>query len=143
MQDTPETIAVGRLTIALGWVLTALALLSLTLHTWSKKVGGLSINCFDDILVYLSFLISLALMSLTTWAVVVEGQGRHQSAESRSQIELIAKVSYCDGSNNDLSKQTAAVVTFSQRDSMEYCQYISTICCYPIHSQGFRTPYCL
>ncbi len=47
----------------------------------------------EDIFLYLSFLLSLALMSLTTWAVVVEGQGRHQSAESRSQFDLVAKVS--------------------------------------------------
>ncbi|KAI0424954.1 hypothetical protein F5Y09DRAFT_322911 [Xylaria sp. FL1042] len=88
MQGAFETTAVGILTIVLGWVLTALALLSLILYIWSKR--GLSIS-FDDILLYLSFLISLALMSLTTWAVVVEGQGQHQSAESRSQIELVAK----------------------------------------------------
>ncbi|KAI0534358.1 hypothetical protein GGR58DRAFT_516207 [Xylaria digitata] len=91
MQDALETTTVGWLTIILGWVLTALALLSVLLYIWSRKVREASMCSFDDILIYLSFLLSLALMSLTTWAVVVEGQGRHQSAESRSQFDPVAK----------------------------------------------------
>ncbi|KAI1739393.1 hypothetical protein F4680DRAFT_146047 [Xylaria scruposa] len=58
---------------------------------WSKFVERRPLHHLDDILLYLSFLLSLALMSVTTWAVVVEGQGRHQSDESRSQFELVAK----------------------------------------------------
>ncbi|KAI1110700.1 hypothetical protein F5Y14DRAFT_428075 [Nemania sp. NC0429] len=87
-----DTTSIGQLTIILGWVLTALALLSVILYMWSKTVRDMSvIESFDDILLYLSFILALALMCLTTWAVLVEGQGRHQSAESRSQIERIAK----------------------------------------------------
>ncbi|KAI0459328.1 hypothetical protein F5B21DRAFT_456302 [Xylaria acuta] len=86
-----ETTGVGWLTIILGWVLTALALLSVMLYIWSKSVNRIPPHRLDDILLYLSFVLSLALMSLTTWAVVVEGQGLHQSAESRSQFELVAK----------------------------------------------------
>ncbi|KAJ3578841.1 hypothetical protein NPX13_g1727 [Xylaria arbuscula] len=90
MQGGFETGSVGRLTIILGWSFAALALLSMVIHIWSKRIRG-SVDGFDDILLYLSFLVSLALMSLTTWAVVIEGQGRHQSTESQSQIELVAK----------------------------------------------------
>ncbi|KAI8952092.1 hypothetical protein F4801DRAFT_541877 [Xylaria longipes] len=90
MRDSFETTGVGWLTIILGWVLTALALISVILYIWSKFVDGTP-HRLDEILLYLSFLLSLALMSLTTWAVVVEGQGRHLSAESQSQFELVAK----------------------------------------------------
>ncbi|KAI1756480.1 hypothetical protein F4782DRAFT_482693 [Xylaria castorea] len=91
MRGTFETTGVGWLTIILGWVLTALALLSVILYIWSKSVKRQPLCLFDDFLLYYSFLQSLALMSVTTWAVVVEGQGQHQSAESRSQFELVAK----------------------------------------------------
>ncbi|TRX97641.1 hypothetical protein FHL15_001396 [Xylaria flabelliformis] len=91
MRGAFETTGVGWLTIILGWVLTALALLSLILYIWSRGVDRTPPHHLDDILLYLSFLLSLALMSVTTWAVVVEGQGRHQSDESRSQFELVAK----------------------------------------------------
>lgn len=93
MRDAFETTAVGWQTIIVGWVLTALALLSVIIYIWSKIVMGAPSHHLEDIFLYLSFLLSLALMSLTTWAVVVEGQGRHQSAESRSQFDLVAKVS--------------------------------------------------
>ncbi|KAI0183083.1 hypothetical protein EV127DRAFT_447991 [Xylaria flabelliformis] len=91
MHGAFETTSVGWLTIILGWVLTALALLSVILYIWSRGVDRTPPHHLDDILLYLSFLLSLALMSVTTWAVVVEGQGRHQSDESRSQFELAAK----------------------------------------------------
>ncbi|KAI0863360.1 hypothetical protein F4860DRAFT_469656 [Xylaria cubensis] len=91
MRGAFETTGVGWLTIILGWVLTALALLSVILYIWSRGVDRTPPHHLDDILLYLSFLLSLALMSVTTWAVVVEGQGRHQSDESRSQFELVAK----------------------------------------------------
>ncbi|KAI3317552.1 hypothetical protein HD806DRAFT_514370 [Xylariaceae sp. AK1471] len=86
-----ETTIIGWLTIIIGWVLTTLALLSVLVYIWSRRVTGTLLYCLEDILLYISFLLSLALMSLTTWAVVVEGQGQHQPAESRSNLELIAK----------------------------------------------------
>ncbi|KAI0117884.1 hypothetical protein GGR51DRAFT_270179 [Nemania sp. FL0031] len=88
MHGTFETTTVGWLTIILGWILTTLALVSVILYIWSR--GHLKVSV-DDILLYLSFLISLVLMSVTTWAVVVQGQGQHESSESRSQFELVAK----------------------------------------------------
>ncbi|KAI0194561.1 hypothetical protein F4808DRAFT_337282 [Astrocystis sublimbata] len=91
MHEAFETTTIGWLTIILGWILTTLALLSIVVYIWSKRVRGVSMCSLDDILLYLSLLLSLALMSLTTWAVVVEGQGRHQSAESHSQYELVAR----------------------------------------------------
>ncbi|KAI0486461.1 hypothetical protein F4859DRAFT_371401 [Xylaria cf. heliscus] len=90
MREAFNTTSVGWLTIILGWVLSALALLSVTIYIWSKIINRAA-HHLDDVLLYLSLLISLVLMSVTTWAVVVEGQGRHQSAESRSQFDLVAK----------------------------------------------------
>ncbi|KAI0392496.1 hypothetical protein F5Y17DRAFT_436238 [Xylariaceae sp. FL0594] len=86
-----ETTTVGWLTIIVGWILTVLALIAVALYIWSKYANRRSFRGADDILLYLSLFLSLALMAVTTWAVVVEGQGKHQPAESRSQFELVAK----------------------------------------------------
>lgn len=136
MGEAFETTVVGWLTIILGWVLTALALLSVVIYIWSKGVNGTP-HRLDDILLYLSFIISLVLMSLTTWAVVVEGQGRHQSAESRSQFDLVAKVSNYVFSRIEVSRsyQTLASVTLDQRDPVGYRQYILENSRHFIHSQ--------
>jgi hypothetical protein len=87
-----ETTTVGWLTIVIGWVLTVLALISVALYIWSKTVIMRPFWDVDDVLLYLSLFLSVVLMAVTTWAVVAEGQGRHQPAESRSQFELVAKV---------------------------------------------------
>lgn len=91
LETFDEAPSVGSLTIVLGWTLTALALLSVILYTWSRTLNRNLFHGFDDIILFVSVLLSLALMSATTWAVVIEGQGQHQSAESHSQFELVAK----------------------------------------------------
>ncbi|KAI0164166.1 hypothetical protein GGR57DRAFT_452614 [Xylariaceae sp. FL1272] len=81
---------IASTTLILGWVLTILAALS---------VLGLVLSCrarkssqhYDDIFLYLSLVLSVVLMSLTSWAIVTQGQGQHEITESHSQLERVAR----------------------------------------------------
>lgn len=88
-----ETTSVGRSTIIAGWTLTTLALLLMLIQIWTRLKVDIRISA-EDYLVCISLLISLGSMSLTTWAVIVQGQGQHMVDESHSQFEMAAKVHY-------------------------------------------------
>ncbi|KAI1817086.1 hypothetical protein GGS20DRAFT_98066 [Poronia punctata] len=82
-----DTTTVGWLTLIVGWILTALALASVAVFICVKPGS----HRVDDFMLYVSILLSLVLMVVTTWAVVAEGQGRHQPEQPRSHFELVAK----------------------------------------------------
>ncbi|KAK0631125.1 hypothetical protein B0T17DRAFT_241109 [Bombardia bombarda] len=82
--------SVGSSTIIAGWVLTAITLLCVSAHLFTRLSRSIK-SSIDDYLLYISFILSLALMAFTTYSVAIQGQGRHLADESRSQIEGAAE----------------------------------------------------
>lgn len=87
---TVEISSLGSTTLIVGWVFTALALLSILLHSLHRHCMGRKPG-WEGSLLLASFALSLALMILTTWAVATQGQGKHKSDESRSHFVNAAK----------------------------------------------------
>lgn len=78
-------------TLAVNWTLTFLALLTSLASFWFKCFGLRRLRA-DDFLVLIAFVISTILVSISTWAIVDEGQGTHQKNISASRLETAAKV---------------------------------------------------
>lgn len=83
--------SLGRSTIIVSWVATALALFALALGI----AGRLHANRPIDIaewLNYAAFIIGVVLVCQNTFAVLAEGQAEHQNQLRDSQINTLAKV---------------------------------------------------
>ncbi|KID78792.1 integral membrane protein, partial [Metarhizium brunneum ARSEF 3297] len=76
----------AKCTLGISWALTSLGFASTAL-----PVLVLGEFKTDDGLVAASFLLSAALVSLSTWAIVDEGQGSHETDMSATQLEHMAK----------------------------------------------------
>lgn len=79
-------------TLAVNWSLTLLAFLAIVAICWVGLILPSTRPSLDDILAIAAFLISIVLVSLSTWAIVGEGLGEHQRDVSASHLELAAKV---------------------------------------------------
>lgn len=79
-------------TLVVNWTLTLLALLIVLAVCCFKITSRCQKIRLDEILVLVAFIISLVLVSLSTWAIVDEGQGKHQQDVSTSHLEIAAKV---------------------------------------------------
>ncbi|POS71948.1 integral membrane protein [Diaporthe helianthi] len=78
-------------TLAVNWSLTVLAFLAIIAICWVGLILPSARPSLDDVLVIMAFLISMVLVSLSTWAIVDEGLGRHQQDVSASHLEIAAK----------------------------------------------------
>lgn len=87
-----EYTSLALCTLAVNWTLTLLAFLAVLAICWFRFTFLGTIIRPDDILILAAFLISTILVSLSTWAIVDEGQGSHQKDVSASQLETAAKV---------------------------------------------------
>ncbi|KAK9434884.1 integral membrane protein [Metarhizium brunneum] len=76
----------AKCTLGISWALTSLGFASTALPV--LMLGEFKT---DDALVAASFLLSAALVSLSTWAIVDEGQGSHETDMSATQLEHMAK----------------------------------------------------
>ncbi|KAI0802601.1 hypothetical protein GGR55DRAFT_664826 [Xylaria sp. FL0064] len=81
---------VAEQTIILSSVFTLLAILSFSAHVTARIVILRKLG-LDDWLTGGAFVITLALVTQTIWAVVEEGQGRHVSLVIHTEFELLAK----------------------------------------------------
>ena len=90
MSDEGST-NIGTATLICGWLFGSLALLTLVLLIWSKRVTRATLGPEGHIIIIATG-ISIALTIQTNWAVAAEGEGNHIQNESLSQIGLIAKV---------------------------------------------------
>ncbi|KAG6354447.1 hypothetical protein INS49_004464 [Diaporthe citri] len=86
-----EFTSLALCTLSVNWTLTFLAFLAVLAICWSRFSFLVIITRPDDILVLVAFLISTVLVSLSTWAIVDEGQGKHQQDVSASNLETAAK----------------------------------------------------
>lgn len=83
-------------TLIVNWTLTLLAFIAVVVvYCHRLAARGLYILVRpDDILLLASFIVGIALVSVSTWAILDEGQAEHQENVSGSQLERAAKVSY-------------------------------------------------
>ncbi|KAI1276573.1 hypothetical protein F5Y07DRAFT_366310 [Xylaria sp. FL0933] len=81
---------IAQQTIILSFVFTILAILSFFAHITVRIVILRKLG-LDDWLTGGAFVITLALVTQTVWAVVHEGQGRHVSLVTHTEFELLAK----------------------------------------------------
>ena len=68
----------------------AIALLSVSLLLWARRIRrhlGL-----DDYLTLLALATTVALIAQTTWAIVDEGQDKHEAEVSKEKIGLVVRV---------------------------------------------------
>lgn len=87
-----EYTSLALCTLVVNWSLTFLAFLAVLAICWFRPTFTALTKKPDDTLVLLAFLISTVLVSLTTWAIVDEGQGKHQEDVPASRLETAAKV---------------------------------------------------
>ena len=81
---------VALITIACGWTFVGIAFLGVSLLIWFKlerRVIGL-----DDYLTTLAFVITIALVAQTTWAIANEGQDDHDAEMSSTKLALVVRV---------------------------------------------------
>ncbi|KAI1770233.1 hypothetical protein F4818DRAFT_274425 [Hypoxylon cercidicola] len=81
---------VALATVICTYIFTFLAIVSLAIQTF-ETINRWRKFELEDLLTWIAFIISLALIGQITWAVVDESQGQHMSNVTRSQLELIAK----------------------------------------------------
>ncbi|KAM5457757.1 hypothetical protein McanCB56680_004122 [Microsporum canis] len=82
----PEYTPLAKWTLITSWTLTVLGFLSTALSVFVyRKVG------FDVALVIVSFILATILVTLSTWAIVDEGQGMHEQDISTAQLDHMAK----------------------------------------------------
>jgi hypothetical protein len=82
---------IGNTTLICSWLFTALAMVSIAiqaLHIRERKGADAS-----DFFIFAAFFVSIFLVVQTTWAVLDEGQGVHQSNLETQQFAVVAKVS--------------------------------------------------
>jgi len=83
---------IGRITIICGWIFVGIALLSVGLLLWSRRIKQNKVG-LDDYLVIVALGISIALMAQTTWAIVDENMDRHETEVARAKFTSVVKVS--------------------------------------------------
>lgn len=82
---------IGRTTLVCTWFFTALATFSVVIL--ALNIRHMRRSNLGDYLVFISFAIALVLVIQTTWAVLDEGQGAHESELGRSgDFAVVAKV---------------------------------------------------
>ena len=85
---------VALITIACGWTFVGIALLSVSLLVWSRRIKKIGLG-LDGYLTTLALLTTLGLMAQTTWAIVDEGQDKHEAEVKRTKFALVVRVGLC------------------------------------------------
>ncbi|KAI9706746.1 MAG: hypothetical protein M1820_004716 [Bogoriella megaspora] len=78
-------------TLVLSWTFAFLATIFTIGLICSRHLGRLPVTRFDDLLFFAAYICSLALVSVTTWAISQEGQGEHIDNVTQSEAAWIAK----------------------------------------------------
>ena len=81
---------IALITIICNWTFLAIALLSASLLLWARRIRrhlGL-----DDYLTLLALATTVALIAQTTWAIVDEGQDKHEAEVSKGKFALVVRV---------------------------------------------------
>ena len=102
---------IGLITLICGWTFVGIALLGVSIHVW-RKITQLRIFSWDDCLMILALMTTIALVAQTTWAIVCEGQDNHEAEVPSSKFELIVRVG---ASSFRLHKISSIIDMFSSR----------------------------
>lgn len=81
---------IALITIVCSWTFLAIALLSVSLLLWARRIQkhlGL-----DDYLTLLALATTVALIAQTTWAIVDEGQDNHEAEVAKTKFGLVVRV---------------------------------------------------
>lgn len=94
LQDTMRVYnSLALCTLVVNWTLTVIALIAMmAMHCHRWRASSIPVRP-EDILLLVSFVMGMVLVSLSTWAILDEGQAEHQDSISKSQLEHAAKVS--------------------------------------------------
>ena len=82
---------IALITIACGWTFVGVALLSVSLLIWSRRIKKVGFG-LDNYFTILALVTTIALMAQTTWAIVCEGQDDHEAEISRTRFPLVVRV---------------------------------------------------
>ena len=82
---------IGTATLVCGWLFGLLALVTIILMIWSRRIKRTALGTEDYILIVATG-ISIVLTAQTSWAVASEGQGSHIQSEPPSEVGMVAKV---------------------------------------------------
>lgn len=82
---------IALITIVCGWTFVGVALLSVSLLIWARRLRKLGLD-LGDYPTILAFVTNIALVAQTTWAIVCEGQDDHEAELSRSKFALVVRV---------------------------------------------------
>ncbi|KAI8941682.1 hypothetical protein NX059_002893 [Plenodomus lindquistii] len=81
----------AKTSIIVSWLVVGLACVSTSLHLFFVLRIRRGSASFDDFCVWLALFIGIILVAQTTWAIVDEGSGKHQSDLTEQNIAAIAK----------------------------------------------------
>ena len=81
---------IALITIICSWTFLAIALLSVSLLLWARRIR--SHLGLDDYLTLLALATTVALIAQTTWAIVDEGQDKHEAEVSKEKFGLVVRV---------------------------------------------------
>ena len=82
---------IALITIVCGWTFLGVALLSVSLLIWARRITKIHLG-LDDYLTFVALAITIALVAQTTWAIVCEGQDKHEAEVSNSKFDLVIRV---------------------------------------------------
>lgn len=81
-------------TLVVNWTLSLLAFISVVSTRAFRPAQG-NFLPIEEALIYMALVLGVILVSLSTWAIVDEGEGQHQQDILGSQLERAAKVNGC------------------------------------------------
>ena len=82
---------IALITIICSWTFLAIALLSVSLLLWARRIQKRRLG-LDDCLTLLALATSVALIAQTTWAIVDEGLDNHEAEVSKTKFSLVVRV---------------------------------------------------
>ena len=83
----------GRVALVCIWTFTPLAIISVGLMVWARRLKKLALGV-DDYMLISAFLITVVLIIQVTWAIIDEGQDNHVTQLPRAQLALLARVCF-------------------------------------------------
>lgn len=84
---------IAIITLVCGWVFTGLAILAVFLFGWSMRLRKRSLGSGDYCL-FGALILAIVLVGHTSWAIIDEGMGYHQTNLSESQRASLVKVGF-------------------------------------------------
>ena len=84
---------IALITIICGWIFTTIALLVVSLMLWARVKATRELG-IDDYLTTLALAINTAIMMQITYAIVDEGQDKHEAEVPRTKFALIVRVDF-------------------------------------------------